>query len=66
MVKIGSFNGSRLFYEMYSQNEEYLKKYVYFECFINKKNKNKESSSKNPYMWYAGSCQVNTFKIIIT
>ena len=45
LMAVGSF------YEMYSQNEEYLKKICnILNVLLTKKNKNKESSSKNPYM----------------
>lgn len=45
LMAVGSF------YEMYSQNKEYLKKIcIILNVLLTKKNKNKESSSKNPYM----------------
>ena len=45
LMAVGSF------YEMYSQNKEYLKKICnILNVLLTKKNKNKESSSKNPYM----------------
>ena len=45
LMAVGSF------YEMYSQEEEYLKKICnILNVLLTKKNKNKESSSKNPYM----------------
>lgn len=45
LMAVGSF------YEMYSQNNEYLKKICnILNVLLTKKNKNKESSSKNPYM----------------
>lgn len=45
LMAVGSF------YEMYSQNEEYLKKICnILNVLLTKKNKNKESDFKNPYM----------------
>jgi DNA mismatch repair protein MutS len=45
LMAVGSF------YEMYSEKEEYLKKICnILNVLLTKKNKNKESSSKNPYM----------------